>query len=131
MKNLFALVFSVTFLASMAQKQPGYWQQEISYQMNVDVNVKDYTYTGTSKVVYTNNSPETLDRVFFHLYFNAFQPGSDMDHRLQSIADPDSRMVEFTNRLFGQHCIDNHPTRWWDQKSKRTARCHGTSRQAI
>lgn len=94
MKNLFALLFSVTFLASMAQKQPGYWQQEISYQMNVDVNVEDYTYTGTSKVVYTNNSLETLDRVFFHLYFNAFQPGSDMDHRLQSIADPDSRMVD-------------------------------------
>ena len=94
MKNLFALLFSVTFLASMAQKQPGYWQQEISYEMNVDVNVEDYTYTGTSKVVYTNNSPETLDRVFFHLYFNAFQPGSDMDHRLQSIADPDSRMVD-------------------------------------
>ena len=78
MKNLFALLFSLSFLASVAQKQPGYWQQEISYQMNVDVNVEDYTYTGTSKVVYTNNSPETLDRVFFHLYFNAFQPGSDM-----------------------------------------------------
>ena len=74
MKNLFALLFCVTFFASMAQKQPGYWQQEISYQMNVDVNVDDYTYTGTSKVVYTNNSPETLDRVFFTCISMHFNP---------------------------------------------------------
>jgi len=75
MKNLFALLFSVTFLACLAQKQPGYWQQEISYQMNVDVNVEDYTYTGTSKVVYTNNSPETLNRVFFSLVFQCISAG--------------------------------------------------------
>src|SRR5690625_6649708 len=45
------------------------------------------------KLVYTNNSPDDLEKVYFHLYYNAFQPGSAMDHRLRNIADPDSRMV--------------------------------------
>jgi hypothetical protein len=61
--------------------------------MDIDVNVKDFTYTGTQQLVYTNNSPDELNKVFYHLYFNAFQPGSEMDARLQSIADPDGRMV--------------------------------------
>jgi hypothetical protein len=51
--------------------------------------------------VYTNNSPDTLKRVFYHLYNNAFQPGSEMDARLQSIADPDRRMV-IKNKVDGK-----------------------------
>ncbi len=57
------------------------------------MNVKNYQYKGNQELVYTNNSPDTLRRVFYHLYNNAFQPGSEMDARLQNIADPDSRMV--------------------------------------
>jgi hypothetical protein len=56
--------------------------------------VETYQYTGNQKLVYTNNSPDQLDRVFYHLYYNAFQPGSEMDIRLQNIKDPDKRMME-------------------------------------
>ena len=73
---------------------PGYWQQHVDYRMEVNMDVKSYQYTGTQELVYTNNSPDTLYRVFYHLYPNAFQPGSEMDIRLQTIADPDSRMVK-------------------------------------
>ncbi|MBT8205400.1 MAG: M1 family metallopeptidase [Eudoraea sp.] len=69
-----------------------YWQQHVDYKMAVDVNVEDYTYSGSQQLTYTNNSPETLKRVFYHMYFNAFQPGSEMDMRLQHIEDPDRRM---------------------------------------
>lgn len=58
------------------------------------MNVENYQYDGTQKLVYTNNSPEELSRVYYHLYFNAFQPGSEMDARLRSISDPDGRMVD-------------------------------------
>jgi hypothetical protein len=87
----FALFLSIGTLA-FAQ-QSSYWQQKVNYQMDVDFNVKDYTYTGTQQLIYTNNSPDELNKVYFHLYYNAFQPGSEMDIRLQNIADPDRRMI--------------------------------------
>ena len=80
---------------SFAQNNPnsGYWQQHVDYKMNVIMDVKKYQYKGTQELIYTNNSPDTLKKVFFHLYPNAFQPGSAMDIRLQTITDPDKRMV--------------------------------------
>lgn len=93
MKPFFTALFTLTLLAANAQKHPDYWQQRIDYTMDVSMNVEDFTYKGSSTVQYTNHSPDTLNRVFFHLYFNAFRPGSDMDARLQSISDPDNRMV--------------------------------------
>ncbi|NND52630.1 MAG: M1 family metallopeptidase [Flavobacteriaceae bacterium] len=75
-----------------SQKPNGYWQQHVDYIMEIDMDVKSNTYKGIQKLVYTNNSPDTLNRVFYHLYFNAFQPGSEMDVRARSIADPDPRI---------------------------------------
>ena len=71
----------------------GYWQQHVDYTMEIVMDVETYKYSGTQKLVYTNNSPDVLNRVFYHLYPNAFQPGSEMDARAQSIADPDRRMA--------------------------------------
>lgn len=94
-KYLIALAVLSTSLLSFAQKNPnpGYWQQLANYQMDVNMNVNTFTYQGTQKLTYFNNSPDTLKSVYFHLYYNAFQPGSDMDALLQSIPDPDRRMV--------------------------------------
>ena len=71
----------------------GYWQQHVDYSMDIDVNVETFQYKGQQKAIYTNNSPDVLNKVFYHLYFNAFQPGSEMDMRLQTIPDPDGRMA--------------------------------------
>ncbi|MDN3641101.1 M1 family metallopeptidase [Lutimonas halocynthiae] len=60
--------------------------------MDIDVDAEKYQYKGKQKLVYTNNSPDELNEVFYLLQFNAFQPGSEMDIRLQHIADPDGRM---------------------------------------
>lgn len=56
------------------------------------MDVSDFNYTGTQELVYTNNSPEILDRVYYHLFFNAFQPDSEMDTRSRTIKDPDRRV---------------------------------------
>ncbi|EAZ96772.1 Zn-dependent aminopeptidase, putative [Flavobacteria bacterium BAL38] len=72
---------------------PGYWQQHVDYKMDVKMDVKKFQYTGKQEIIYTNNSNDTLHKVFYHLYNNAFQPGSEMDARLQAISDPDKRMV--------------------------------------
>ncbi|MEM8846082.1 MAG: M1 family metallopeptidase [Bacteroidota bacterium] len=94
-RTLFYFLGVFSGIASLlGQSHPGYWQQHVDYTMEVDMDVKTFQYTGTQKLVYTNNSPDILNRVFYHLYYNAFQPGSEMDIRLQSIKDPDGRMME-------------------------------------
>ena len=71
-----------------------YWQQHIDYTMDIDMNVKTYQYKGTQKAVYTNNSPDALKKVFYHLYFNAFQPNSQMDVRSRNIQDPGKKIAD-------------------------------------
>ena len=75
-----------------AQGQCDRWQQRVKYTMSVDLDVKTHRFTGEATLAYTNNSPDTLREVFFHLYFNAFRPGSEMDVRSRTIADPDARV---------------------------------------
>ncbi|MCX2745224.1 M1 family metallopeptidase [Mangrovivirga sp. M17] len=93
----------------MAQK-PGYWQQEADYSMEIDMDVKKNQFTGNQTLKYTNNSPDTLTRVFYHLYFNAFQPGSQMDVRSRNIKDPDRRVQDRISMLseteIGYHKIN-------------------------
>ena len=79
-----------SLLPSYAQQ--GYWQQQANYQMNIDFDAEKHQFQGKQKLVYTNNSPDVLDKVFYHLYFNAFQPGSMMDVRSRTISDPDQRV---------------------------------------
>lgn len=92
MKLKLTLFFLSIF--GFSQAQANYWQQQADYAMEVNFDVKNYQYQGRQTLVYTNNSQDTLSKVFYHLYYNAFQPGSEMDMRLQNIKDPDSRMVD-------------------------------------
>lgn len=93
MRKIILLSFlSFGLNSAFAQNAP-YWQQHVDYEMEVAMDVKNYQYKGKQELVYTNNSPDTLRKVFYHLYPNAFQPGSEMDARLHSIKDPDGRMV--------------------------------------
>ena len=74
--------------------QNGRFQQAVSYKMEVDMDVATNRYQGKQVLAYTNNSPDTLTRVFYHLYYNAFQPGSMMDVRSRTISDPDQRVKD-------------------------------------
>ena len=77
---------------NLVQGQGNYWQQQAIYEMDVEMDVGTHRFTGKQKLTYFNNSPDTLDKVYYHLYFNAFQPGSMMDTRSINIVDPDSRV---------------------------------------
>jgi len=80
MKRLIFLLLATSGLSAL-QAQPDRWQQRVKYDMDVDMNVNTNRLTGRQKLEYWNNSPDTLHRVFYHLYWNAFQPGSMMDTR--------------------------------------------------
>jgi len=94
-KIAFLITLSIAnILSAQNNPNPGYWQQQADYKMEVWMDVKSFQYTGTQILEYTNNSNDTLKKVFFHLFPNAFQPGSEMDIRLQTITDPDKRMIK-------------------------------------
>jgi Peptidase family M1 domain len=94
MKKIFLLTAILSSFGTIVAQSSSYWQQQVDYKMDVVMNVKNYQYKGKQELVYTNNSLDTLKRVYYHLYNNAFQPGSEMDIRLQNIKDPDARMVQ-------------------------------------
>ncbi len=87
-KLLFLLIFSVS--ANLVQAQ--YWQQKVDYKMDIDMDVDANQFSGEQELTYYNNSPQTLNKVYYHLYFNAFQPGSEMDVRSRTLPDPDKRV---------------------------------------
>ena len=101
---LFLLGFNIVLFSSeinaqtpqIVYKTANYWQQQADYTMEIDMDVTSYQFEGKQNIVYTNNSPDVLEKVFYHLYFNAFQPNSEMDIRAQTIPDPDSRLIENT-----------------------------------
>ncbi|TDS13843.1 M1 family metallopeptidase [Sphingobacterium paludis] len=93
MRKLFTLAFFMLFNILLFAQRAGYWQQAVDYKMDIDVDEKNYQYQGKMTLDYSNNSNQALSKVYFHLYFNAFQPGSMMDYRLANISDPDARMA--------------------------------------
>ena len=75
------------------------WQQRAEYTINVDFDHTKHQYSGTQKLVYYNNSSDRLNKAFYHLYMNAFQPGSSMDVRSRGISDPDPRVTDRISKL--------------------------------
>lgn len=100
MKKLLSYLLITLFAFSVAEAQSRtYWQQEVDYTMDIDVDAENHQYDGKMTLKYTNNSPDELTRVYYHLYFNAFQPGSMMDVRSRTIADPDRRVRDRISKL--------------------------------
>lgn len=91
----FLTLVSVTFTSAQDYR----WQQRAEYAMDVRLDVRTHKVTGSQKLVYYNNSPDTLHKVYYHLYFNAFQPGSMMDVRSRTIMDPDGRVTDRISKL--------------------------------
>jgi hypothetical protein len=79
------VVFLFLALCKISTAQPERWQQRISYAIDVSLNVNTNIANGTEKIDYYNNSPDTLSRIFFHTYWNAFQPNSSMDVRSREL----------------------------------------------
>ncbi len=78
----------LVFFTLVANAQPGRWQQRVEYKMEIDMDAGANQFSGAQELKYYNNSPDTLTKVFYHLYFNAFQPGSMMDVRSRTLPDP-------------------------------------------
>ena len=81
--SFFALLIVLTSVQLFAQ--PERWQQQINYKIDAALDVQKNTIKGTEEILYTNNSTDTLRKVYFHMYWNAFQPNSNMDARSREL----------------------------------------------
>lgn len=94
MKKEFLVIFLFVFGCFYAQ-QNAYYQQFAKYNMEIDVDVQNFAYLGKQTITYTNNAPDELKTVYFHLYWNAFKPASMMDQRVQEQgANGDSKLQQ-------------------------------------
>ncbi len=76
-----AIIVFLTTITAQADR----WQQRIDYKINAILDVSTNIVKGTEDIIYTNNSTDTLRKVYFHLYWNAFQPNSSMDIRSREL----------------------------------------------
>lgn len=95
----FFLFTASCIISHISHAQDYRWQQRVEYTMNVQLNTETHRLNGDQKLVYYNNSPDTLTKVYYHLYFNAFQPGSMMDVRSRNLPDPDRRVMDRISKL--------------------------------
>ena len=84
-KKLAFIFIAIIAFVSGVSAQADRWQQRIDYKINATLDVATNIVKGTEDIVYTNNSTDTLRKVYFHLYWNAFQPNSSMDVRSREL----------------------------------------------
>jgi hypothetical protein len=70
-KNL--LLFLCCFSCLWLSAQPGYWQQEVNFKIDVQLNDADHSLNAFAKIEYINHSPDTLRFIWFHLWPNAYR----------------------------------------------------------
>lgn len=71
MKNLLILSILLIFSANIFAQN--YFQQEVNYKIDVKLNDEEHSLTAFETVEYINNSPDTLDFIYFHLWANAYK----------------------------------------------------------
>lgn len=104
MKKFFYLVILFAFYLQSGFTQPDRWQQRVKYAMDINMDVQTNRFTGKQRLEYSNNSPDTLYKVFYHLYWNAFQPNSMMDNRSRAAGK-----ISFGRSRDGQEHADWDP----------------------
>ncbi|MGI8597910.1 MAG: M1 family metallopeptidase [Chitinophagaceae bacterium] len=97
MKNLLWIIFS--FSASTLFAQNNYWQQEVNYTIKVSLDDKQHSLKGQLALDYINNSPDTLNFIWFHLWPNGYKnENTAFAKQLLNDADGRKRLKNPKNR---------------------------------
>jgi hypothetical protein len=95
-----------------------YWQQRVAYTIRATLDEPTGVLTGHERIVYVNQSPDTLRDFSVHDYLNAFRPGSRWAAydsasgvvRYQHMADPDYAFERITGAtIMGQALRPDYP----------------------
>ncbi|NCO54079.1 MAG: M1 family metallopeptidase, partial [Bacteroidetes bacterium] len=72
MKIIYITWFALFILPIKAVCQ-NYFQQRVDYNISVKLDDVKNTLTAFEEIVYTNNSPDTLSFLYFHLWPNGYK----------------------------------------------------------
>ena len=66
--------------------KPGknYWQNSAKYNISINVAPPTKTVTGTEEIIYTNNSPNTIENIVFRLTMNSHAPEAPREQPVQT-----------------------------------------------
>src|SRR3712207_3203756 len=73
MKRFISMCFFCVVILTNLHAQTDYWQQHVDYTIDVALNDKDHSLKGMLTLEYTNNSPDQLNFIWFHLWPNAYK----------------------------------------------------------
>ncbi len=93
----FVLIFFVCFFQTTAYC---YWQQEVKYDIEVELNDKKHELVGKETIVYYNNSPDTLSELYFHLWPNAYKT-ADSQLGKQLLKQGETKLYYTNNKVLG------------------------------
>ncbi|MNK58237.1 hypothetical protein D3C87_773080 [compost metagenome] len=96
-KNILTLILSLISLSIFAQE--GYWQQHLTYNIDVTLNDTEKSLTGTETIVYKNNSPSTLEFIWFHIWPNAYK--NETTTLFQQLKNDPSRKKKLSKYTYG------------------------------
>ncbi|MCA9732333.1 MAG: M1 family metallopeptidase [Deferribacteres bacterium] len=91
-------LFAIPTLISASED---YWQQFVHYDMNVKLNTNTHILSGTSSILYQNNSPDTLKMLYMHLYPNGYR-------------NPQSLRAQEARKFYQEMNTDTSETGWID-----------------
>jgi hypothetical protein len=97
MKKLFFLTLANSLLL-FAHAQT-YWQQQVDFKIDASLDDQKHVVKGFETIDYTNNSPDKLDFIWFHLWPNAYKNDSTAFAK-QLLADKDGaqRLAAITDK---------------------------------
>ena len=82
-----------------------YWQNRADYKIDVELNPETRLVKGKEKIIYFNNSPDTLHEILVHLFPNFFQKGNPRDFAINP--EDESNGVVIDEISYNGKRIDN------------------------
>jgi hypothetical protein len=95
----FKILILLTLISNLSFAQEKYWQQHVSYEITAALNDKSKTITANERLVYKNNSPSTLDFIWFHIWPNAYK--NESTALFQQIKNDTSRVSKLEKYEYG------------------------------
>ncbi len=96
-KSFLTILLSLISISIFAQQN--YFQQHLTYNIDVTLNDKDKSLKGAETIVYKNNSPSSLEFIWFHIWPNAYK--NESTALFQQIRNDTSRKEKLKNVAYG------------------------------